>query len=288
MPNSAFGKPLTLCVQDYVSRLANVSRAPASDVRHLLAACLRCSAAEIRPVVTVSPQQFDRFNQLFTRCEHGEPLAYVLGEWEFWGLTLKLQPGVLIPRADTECLVEAVLARCDNKAALRVLDCGTGCGAVALALATECPSWFVQGVDKQAVCVTCARDNAQSLNLASTQVVFVEQDWVTLAQDDQTCFDVMVANPPYIAEDDREVDRQVHQYEPHEALYSPDSGYAHLMSLMALSLKIVRPHGKVFFEHGHRQGAGVRDALQQYGFVSVATLNDYSGKERVTIASLPG
>ena len=86
MPNSASDKPLTLCVQDYVSRLANVSRAPASDVRHLLAACLRCSAAEIRPVVTVSPQQFDRFNQLFTRCEHGEPLAYVLGEWEFWGL----------------------------------------------------------------------------------------------------------------------------------------------------------------------------------------------------------
>jgi release factor glutamine methyltransferase len=182
MPDSAAEKPLTLCVQDYVSRLAPVSRAPASDVRHLLAACLACSAAEIRPVMTVSPQQFARFSQLFARCERGEPLAYVLGEWDFWGLTLKLQPGVLIPRADTECLVEAVLGQCDKKAALRVVDCGTGSGAVALALASECPSWFVMGVDKQPGCVACAQENAQSLGLASTQVVFVEQDWTTLAQ----------------------------------------------------------------------------------------------------------
>ncbi len=288
MPDSAVGKPLTLCVQDYVSRLEKVSRAPASDVRHLLAACLGCSAAEIRPVVTVLPQQLARFKQLFARCEQGEPLAYVLGEWDFWGLTLKLQQGVLIPRADTECLVEAVLARCDSKAELRVLDCGTGCGAVALALATECPSWFVQGVDKQPACVTCAKENAQHLGLSATQIVFVESDWEALTLDDHLRFDVLVANPPYIAEDDLEVDQQVHRYEPHEALYSPDSGYAHLLSLMTLAQRIVRPGGQVFFEHGYQQGAGVRDALQQHGFVSVATRNDYSGKERVTVASLPG
>jgi release factor glutamine methyltransferase len=146
----------------------------------------------------------------------------------------------------------------------------------------------VQGVDKQPACVTCAKENAQHLGLSATQIVFVESDWEALTLDDHARFDVLVANPPYIAEDDLEVDQQVHRHEPHEALYSPDSGYAHLLSLMTLAQKIVRRGGQVFFEHGYQQGAGVRAALQQHGFVSVTTRNDYSGKERVTVASLPG
>ena len=279
--------PVTIRVENYEHKLAKVSRAPRSDVRHLLAYCLSCSAAEIRPEMSVSAQQYQQFDRLFARCVQGEPLAYVIGEWDFWGITLHLRPGVLIPRADTECLVEAVLQRCDRHSPLRVVDCGTGSGAIALALATECPNWRILGIDKQMDCVACAQENSNRLELPPSQVSFVHQDWERLASEPGPAFDIMVANPPYIAEGDDEVDAQVDQYESHESLYSPESGYAHVHSLVALAQHVVMPGGRLFFEHGYRQGEKVRSMLQQRGFSLIATITDLSGKERVTTAVLP-
>ena len=267
--------------RDYAARL-DKSRSPRTDVKFLLASILQVSSTHIRHRVTLTEPQFQEFEQCYARLQLGEPLAYILGSWSFWGLTLKLNKHTLIPRADTECLVEAVLREYGDDSVLDVVDCGTGSGAIALALAHERPRWKILGIDSSGDCISCAEENRQSLGIPESTLSWCQGSWEVLP-DLGRRFEVVVANPPYIDKDDTAIDQQVFAFEPHAALFAENEGYADLFKLINLSPKLLKSGGKVFLEHGYLQGGRVREFLYQRGFVKIETLCDFSNLPRVTI-----
>ncbi|MFD2436873.1 peptide chain release factor N(5)-glutamine methyltransferase [Modicisalibacter luteus] len=229
-------------------------------------------------VVTAAEQA--RFETLLAAREAGQPVAYLTGEREFWGLSLYVGRSTLIPRPDTESLVEAAL----DKAASghgRALDLGTGTGAVALAFASERPGWHVVGVDRVPDAVALARRNAKRLGL--TNAVFLESDWFAALSGER--FDLILSNPPYLAADDPHLDQGDVRFEPHSALVADDQGLADLHHLCLTAKAHLASGGWLLFEHGMAQDSAVREALRQAGYDEVQTCNDL-GAPRVTLARL--
>ena len=268
-------------LDDYAVQLQAISRSPLSDVKHLLAHCLQIPAANIHAVVHLSPSDLDRFMALFAQRVKGVPVAYLLSEWEFWGLTLKLNRNTLIPRPETECLVEAVLSVCPKTSPLRVLDCGTGSGAIALALASERPHWHVVGIDDHKDCVICAQENLDRHRDRCKNAHFLQANWSAYLPLQQS-FDVIVSNPPYIEKDDPTLDAQVAMYEPSHALYAQDGGYNDLRVLIELASMYLHDGGMLFLEHGSKQSRRVKSMMREHGFIHVESKNDLAGHARVT------
>lgn len=224
-----------------------------------------------------------RFAALVAARAAGEPVAYLTGEREFWGLTLGTQASTLIPRPDTECLVEAALALMPATVQ-RVLDLGTGSGAIALALASERPAWRVSGVDRVAEAVALASGNARWLGIANAD--FRISDWFS-ALDDQR-FALIVANPPYLADDDPHLARGDVRFEPRSALVAGDGGLADLRYLIDAAHGYLTADGWLLLEHGMAQGEAVREALHRAGYVDVATRVDLAGLARVSLGRRAG
>ncbi|MFG6159855.1 peptide chain release factor N(5)-glutamine methyltransferase [Halomonas sp. 1390] len=220
-----------------------------------------------------------RFEALVAARAQGQPIAYLTGEREFWGLSLATSPHTLIPRPDTECLVEAALARATRPEG-RLLDLGTGTGAIALAFASERPGWSVLGVDIRPEAVALARHNAERLALAN--VAFGESDWFAALAPDAECFDLIVSNPPYIAADDPHLARGDVRFEPHSALVAADEGLADLRHLVREAGRYLRPGGWLMLEHGFEQAEAVRGVLEAAGYVEVASRVDLGGHPRVS------
>lgn len=256
------------------------SDTPALDAELLLAHCLGRNRSYLRAfgerAVDVAVAQ--RFRELLARRARGEPVAHLLGVREFWSLSLDVDASTLIPRPDTERLVEVALALCDEKPRT-VLDLGTGTGAIALALASERPAWTVCGVDRSPDAVALARRNARKLDLQ--RVGFVESDWFA-ALDAQRRFDLIVANPPYIAADDPHLAQGDVRFEPHTALVAADDGLADIETIANAAPQRLRADGWLLLEHGWQQAAAVRALLQRRGFVDVQSWRDYGDNERVT------
>jgi release factor glutamine methyltransferase len=226
----------------------------------------------------LTPDQLDRLSVLLARREAGEPIAYLVGEREFWSLNLKVSPETLIPRPDTECLVEQGLALIDASDA-DVLDLGTGTGAIALALASERPGWRVTGVDLQPGAVQLAQENA--LRLGLTNVVFEPGSWFNSLQGKR--YTLIVSNPPYIDACDPHLSQGDVRYEPRSALVAESSGLACLAIIIGGAGEHLHPGGWLAVEHGWRQGESVRALFSQAGFGRVETRKDYGGNERVSI-----
>ncbi|SDL60878.1 [protein release factor]-glutamine N5-methyltransferase [Modicisalibacter muralis] len=218
-----------------------------------------------------------RYERLIGRRIAGEPVAYLTGEREFWGLRLRTVDATLIPRPDTETLVEAALA-CATQTSGRALDLGTGSGAIALAFASERPDWQVIGVDRVAAAVTLARDNAARLGIANA--TFLESDWFAALADQR--FDLILSNPPYLADDDPHLALGDVRFEPRSALVAADDGLADLRHLVAAARAHLSPGGWLLLEHGMTQGAAVRGALNRAGYGEVTTLDDLQGRPRVS------
>ncbi len=256
------------------------SDTPALDAELLLAHCLGRNRSYLRAFnereVDVAVAQ--RFRELLSRRARGEPVAHLLGVREFWSLSLDVDASTLIPRPDTERLVEVALALCDEKPRT-VLDLGTGTGAIALALASERPAWMVCGVDRSSDAVELARRNAHKLDLQ--RVGFVESDWFA-ELDVQRRFDLIVANPPYIAADDPHLAQGDVRFEPHTALVAADDGLADIETIANVAPQRLRAGGWLLLEHGWQQAAAVRALLQRHGFVDVQSWRDYGNNERVT------
>ncbi|WP_119055189.1 peptide chain release factor N(5)-glutamine methyltransferase [Acinetobacter colistiniresistens] len=214
------------------------------------------------------------------RIEQGEPLAYVTGSQPFWTLDLKVTHDTLVPRPDTEILVETVL-KLPLDAKANIVDLGTGTGAIALALASERAQWQVTATDIYAPTLEVAQDNAVRHDLM--QVKFACGAWFEALEQQQ--FDLIVSNPPYI--DPEDVHMQKLQSEPERALTADKQGMADIEIIITQGSDWLKPSGWIVLEHGYDQGQAVRDIFEQQGFEQIQTIQDYGGNDRVSLGRKP-
>lgn len=265
------------------------------EVRALLQAVLQVNHAYLisHPEYQLSDEQYAQYSALLERRLSGEPIAYILGEREFFGLNFMVTPATLIPRPETELLVELALQRipissrplegesvCEDGRGrkFRVLDMGTGSGAIALSIAHERPNAEVVAVDASEAALEIARLNMRQLNL--NNVKLIHSDWFTALQGER--FDVIVSNPPYIAADDAHLTRGDLRFEPRSALASGADGLADIRHICSHAKSYINEHGWLLFEHGYDQAKSACSLLQQAGFSEVFSAKDLSGIERVS------
>lgn len=264
-----------LCLKD--------SDSPRADAEILLAHVLGKARSYFVawPEVLLSAHDVVVFEGLIARRAAGEPVAYLIGSRGFYGLDLTVSPAVLIPRPETELLVEAALERLPKKTC-RVADLGTGSGAIALALANELkierPDAQVVAVDASPEALAVAQENARNLNLA---VDFRLGDWCSGLADEM--FDLIVSNPPYIREDDVHLAQGDVRFEPALALASGADGLDAIRAIIACAPAHLKPGGWLLFEHGYDQAEAVAGLLRAAGWLAVESLIDLQGHARVTL-----
>ncbi|MDM1696600.1 peptide chain release factor N(5)-glutamine methyltransferase [Thiopseudomonas alkaliphila] len=229
-------------------------------------------------VLTV--EQLAHFEQLLARRVAGEPIAYIVGKQGFWSLDLSVEPSTLIPRADTETLVEQALqlplkAQAEG---LQVLDLGTGTGAIALALASERPNWQVTGVDRVPEAVALAQQNQQQVGLTNAR--FLTSDWFESLAGSR--YQLIVSNPPYIAEQDPHLAQGDVRFEPISALTSGADGLDDIRHIIQQAPKYLARHGWLLLEHGYDQAEAVQALMLAQGFLAVETKQDLGRNDRIT------
>jgi len=241
------------------------------------------------PEAVLSEQQSNAYSNLLARRAAGEPVAYLCGSRGFWTLELTVTPAVLIPRPETELLVELALElgrgiseRQPGKP-VAVADLGTGSGAIALALASEHRQWQVYATDRSVQALAVAQTNAARLQLE--QVHFAQGDWCD-ALPAGVCFDMIISNPPYIAGDDPHLGQGDLRFEPRSALVADARGLADLEAICQQSRSCLGEGGFLLLEHGYEQGHEVRALLASRGFAEVHSRRDLAGHERVTLGRL--
>ena len=223
--------------------------------------------------------QYKRYLALIERRATGEPLAYVIGRKDFWSLSLTVTPAVLVPRPETELLVERVLAVRPEKSG-RAVDLGTGSGAIALSIASERPQWRVAATDLSEQALAVARANAEALDLR--RVEFLHGSWFEPLAG--RVFDIIVSNPPYVAEDDPAMEDPALRHEPRGALTPGADAMVSLRAIIASAPNYLERNGWLLLEHGSGQAAQVRSELVARGLRHVRSHRDLAGHERMTEA----
>ncbi|WP_020210870.1 peptide chain release factor N(5)-glutamine methyltransferase [Gilvimarinus chinensis] len=227
--------------------------------------------------------QQDQFFAFIEARGQGEPIAYLIGTQEFWSLPLRTAKDTLIPRPETELLVETVLQLGVAESA-RVLDLGTGTGAIALALAAEKKHWCITAVDKMPGAVALAQANSQRLNLP---IRVLQSDWFRALENAEP-FDVIVSNPPYIADTDLHLQQGDVRFEPYTALTSGADGLDDIRLITVRAPQFLTAGGWLLFEHGWQQAGQVQQLLQQAGFARVRSEKDLAGHQRITLGQWHG
>ena len=252
---------------------------PTRDAEILLCHCLDRARSWLYtwPEAEVTGSSLEQFQALLARRSQGEPVAYLTGRREFWSLDLKVSPSTLIPRPETETLVEWALSLPLPDVAV-ALDLGTGTGAIALALASERANWRVRGLDFNADAVALAQYNARTNGLP--QVAFTVSDWFSALKDEK--FDLLLSNPPYVEAGDRHLQEGDLRFEPTSALVAAGGGLADLAHIVNLAPDYLLASGWLLLEHGYTQGESVRDLLIERGFKAVEPREDLAGQERIT------
>ncbi|MCG6933229.1 MAG: peptide chain release factor N(5)-glutamine methyltransferase [Gallionella sp.] len=250
------------------------------EVQSLLQFVLHANRAWLlsHPEQLLDPDQHDRYIALFERRLRGEPVAYLLGEREFYELNFTVSPATLIPRPETELLVELALQRIPRHGPCRVLDLGTGSGAIALSIAHARPGAEVVAVDASAAALEVAQSNAHRLEAGNARML--QSDWFGALQEEW--FDIIISNPPYIAAGDTHLAQGDVRFEPREALASGMDGLDDIRRICAQAGEHLRKNGWLMLEHGHDQAAQVRALLQQSGFERIFSARDLAGIERVS------
>lgn len=259
------------------------SSSPLLDARILLKTATAMDDAEMiaRSDALLSDPHASIFDALITRRARGEPVAYIVGEKEFWSLPFKVTPGVLVPRDDSECLIEAILARRQRDETLKVLDLGTGSGCLICALLSEFRDGFGVGLDQSEGAIKVARWNARALGL-SDRSVFVTGNWLAPVGG---AFDVVIANPPYIADAERAaLPVDILGYEPEGALFAGADGmdgYRAILAGLAASPGLLQNDGLLVFEAGAQQVSRLRQMVNEaFQVANPAVITDLNGRQR--------
>ncbi len=247
-----------------------------AEAEILLAHALQCDRTWLyaHPEYHPAAEALARFAALLARRLAGEPVAQLTGWREFWSLPLRVDRHTLIPRPETEHLVEFVLERLPAEPPLRIIDLGCGCGTIALALARERPHWEIFASDRSAGALAVARDNARRLGL---DVTFLRADWLAGIVGP---FDLIISNPPYVAEGDPHLEQGDLRFEPRGALAAGPDGLDAIRLLVAQAQPRLHPGGLLAFEHGHDQDAACRMLLAQAGYADVGSGRDLAGLPR--------
>ena len=234
------------------------------------------------PEYEISEDDYQKINDIVNERISGRPLAHILGKREFWSLNLKVNEHTLIPRPDTETLVEQALLCADKFAPdvkLRILDLGTGTGAVALALKSELPDAVVDAVDYSEEALKVAEYNSSNLNLP---VNFIHSDWFSKIKARHQ-YHIIVSNPPYIAEGDPHLNQGDVRFEPRTALVAPMQGLYDILNIIRHSGEYLANNGYLLLEHGYQQAGDVKLLMNYAGFTQVETVKDLGYNDRVTL-----
>ncbi len=257
-----------------------------TDAEYLLSQILEKNFTWLKtwPDYQLTPEQEKQYLALLVRREQGEPIAYITGERGFWTLNLKTNSSTLIPRTETELLVELAIDLLKHSSQSRVLDLGTGTGAIALAIACELAQAEVFACDFNSDAVELAQQNA-SLNQISNVTIF-QSNWFSNVK--KNSFDLIVSNPPYIAPDDQHLTQGDLVFEPASALVAQDNGLADIKHIIETAVEFLKNDGYLLVEHGFEQAKQVRQIFRRSGYQNIQTVQDLSEQDRVTLARKTG
>ena len=287
---------LSQLIEDAIKQLQSVSDSARLDSELLLCYVLKKDRSFLRawPEYELNQQQIYSFHQLLKQRLQGIPIAHILGERGFWSLDLKVTPDTLIPRPDTERLVELALDIIPENAQWNILDLGTGTGAIALSLAKEKPSCHITATDKSLAALNVAEKNAKRNQLSN--INFIQSDWfselIKSGEDSDDVegakagiqqFEMIVSNPPYIKESDPHLMQGDVRFEPRSALTSGADGLNDIRTIIKCSIKYLTQNGVLLLEHGYDQADEVCELLKAAKFTQVTDFNDDNGNPRVAI-----
>ncbi|WP_137671520.1 peptide chain release factor N(5)-glutamine methyltransferase [Agarivorans sp. Toyoura001] len=266
--------------QEWAKQALAGGESPKIDAKVILQHVLQCEQTYLLtwPERTLTTGQWQNYQQLVAKRLAGEPVAYIVGSREFWSLALKVSPATLIPRPDTEVLVEQSLKKLLNHADTKIVDLGTGTGAIALALASELPQASVYASDLRDEAAALAKENAALLKLANVEVR--QGSW--FAPFSEQKFDMVVSNPPYIDPQDPHLSQGDVRFEPSSALTAKQHGLADIQHIVEHAPSYLKSDGWLMLEHGFDQKTAVQQLLIQAGFKDVFTEQDYGGMDRVS------
>ena len=248
----------------------------------LLAHCLKVSREHLIawPEKNIDPNAAILFQELISKRKQHQPIAYLVGEKEFWSLPFKVSKHTLIPRPETEHLIEAILNKIPD-GQFTVVDIGTGSGAIACSLASERPGWTIFATDASALALETARWNAINLNLNLNHIQFIQTHWMQALS--ENALDLVVSNPPYIRSNDPALIEGDLPYEPNNALVGGESGLEAYLEIIEQSKARLKKGGLIAFEHGFDQALDLRTLLKENGFIDIETIQDLAGSDRVTM-----
>ncbi len=272
-------------IKSATQQLLKLTDSPRLDAEVLLAHCLQKNRTWLVtwPEKELPTADIERFRQLLQRRITGEPIAHITGTREFWSLPLTVTADTLIPRPDTELLIEKILQIYPLETDISLADLGTGSGAIALALAYERPHWKIIATDQSAAALAIAKQNADNLNLSN--VSFKLGNWFEPLGNQ--VFDVIVSNPPYIPQADPLLTQGDARFDPITALASGDDGLDDIRLIASQAGKHLKPLGRLFIEHGYDQKPEMLDIFSKNAFTEIQQANDMANNPRITFAINP-